>query len=57
MGTPTRFRCNVCDQTEQKCTCEKYCAFCQASLEVRLCEDGLYYCPSCREACEMVPEN
>jgi hypothetical protein len=56
MASKTRFQCNVCEQTEQKCACERYCAFCQGGLDVRLCEDGLYYCQPCREACELMPE-
>jgi hypothetical protein len=45
-----KFRCLECDMTESECTCEKYCTCCQAQLGVRLCEGGLYYCQSCREA-------
>jgi len=45
--------CSQCDQTESKCTCEKYCCFCQSQQDVRLCVDGLYYCPDCREACDI----
>ena len=41
-----------CDMPEDKCACEKYCAFCQGQTEIRLCHDGLYYCPPCREAAE-----
>lgn len=45
--------CAQCDQPETKCTCDKYCTYCQSQEGVRLCEDGLYYCPDCREACEL----
>ena len=45
--------CAQCDKPEMECTCEKYCCFCQSQQDVRLCVDGLYYCPDCREACEM----
>ena len=41
-----------CEMPEDKCECEKYCAFCQGQVGVRLCQDGLYYCPPCREACD-----
>lgn len=50
MATKTKVRCNQCEQIEERCDCEKYCVFCQGQLDVRLCEDGLYYCSSCREA-------
>ena len=45
--------CSQCDRSESQCTCEKYCCFCQSQLGVRLCVDGLYYCPDCREACDI----
>jgi hypothetical protein len=50
--TKVKFHCMQCEMPETECVCEKYCAFCQAQLEVRLCHDGLYYCPACREACD-----
>jgi hypothetical protein len=40
-----------CEMTEDRCDCEKYCCLCQSLVEVRLCEDSLYYCKPCREAC------
>jgi hypothetical protein len=45
--------CAQCDKTEHQCTCEKYCSFCQSMEHIRLCEDGMYYCPDCREACDL----
>lgn len=45
--------CTQCEKPESKCTCEKYCCFCQSQHNVRLCVDGLYYCPDCREACDV----
>jgi hypothetical protein len=45
--------CMQCDKTEEKCTCDKYCCFCQSQQGVRLCIDGLYYCPDCREAVDV----
>ncbi len=45
--------CSQCDKAETKCTCEKFCCFCQSQHNVRLCVDGLYYCPDCREACDV----
>ena len=43
----------MCDQSERACTCNKYCVLCQSLYEVRLCEDGIYYCRPCREACDL----
>jgi hypothetical protein len=45
--------CVQCDQTEEYCTCEKYCTICKGQSGVRLGADGLYYCPDCREACDV----
>jgi hypothetical protein len=45
--------CVQCDKPEDQCSCEKYCTICQGQQRVRLCMDGLYYCPDCREACDM----
>jgi hypothetical protein len=45
--------CAVCEKTEEFCDCEKYCTICKGQYGIRLCTDGLYYCPDCREACEM----
>jgi hypothetical protein len=50
---PRKFRCLVCDQTEDRCTCIiKYCALCHSDYTLRLTEDGQYYCAECREACD-----
>ncbi len=51
------YRCIVCELEESKCTCDKYCYMCQGGHDVRLCEDGLYYCLECREACEMYAQS
>ena len=45
--------CSQCDKAEEYCRCEKYCTICKGQLNVKLCEDGLYYCPDCREACDV----
>jgi hypothetical protein len=45
--------CSQCDKPETECNCEKYCCFCQSQQDIRLCVDGLYYCPDCREACDV----
>jgi hypothetical protein len=44
------YRCLQCERTEQQCTCQRYCALCQSEENVRLCEDGNYYCLPCRES-------
>jgi hypothetical protein len=51
-GAGKKFVCMQCEMTEAKCFCEKYCCLCQSQLDIRLCSDGLYYCPPCREACD-----
>jgi hypothetical protein len=45
--------CAVCDKPERECKCDRYCCHCQGQYGIRLCVDGLYYCPECREACEV----
>ena len=45
--------CMQCDKPEEQCSCDKYCCYCQSPYDIRLCVDGLYYCPDCREACEV----
>jgi hypothetical protein len=45
--------CNLCDKPEHQCNCEKYCCLCQGVFSIRLCVDGLYYCPDCREAMDL----
>ena len=49
--------CSICDKTEEHCTCERYCTICKGQHKVRLCADGLYYCPDCREACDVALAN
>ena len=38
------FRCIVCDQPEERCTCDHYCALGHSDYGVRMCEDGQFYC-------------
>lgn len=45
--------CTVCDKQEAECKCDRYCCICKGQYNIRLCMDGLYYCPECREACEI----
>jgi hypothetical protein len=51
-----KFRCTICDLDESRCQCDKYCFMCQGGHEVRLCQDGMYYCLECREACDLQPQ-
>jgi sulfur transfer complex TusBCD TusB component (DsrH family) len=51
-----RFRCSACELVEEKCECQKYCLLCLGEHDVRLVQDGFYYCLECREACEYLPE-
>ncbi len=45
--------CSICGKTEDRCDCEpKYCILCQGMNNVRLVQDGLWYCLECREACD-----
>ena len=46
-------QCMQCDKPERDCKCDKYCSICKGMSNIRLCEDGLYYCPECREACDV----
>jgi len=48
----SKFRCAQCEMIEEKCDCEKYCCLCQGQVDIRLCQDGLFYCPPCFEACD-----
>ena len=52
-----RYRCSVCDLEEARCECERYCCLCQGDHDVRLCQDGMYYCLECREACDLQAQN
>ena len=47
------FKCIICEQDEAHCQCDRYCSMCQGGDKVRLCQDGLYYCLNCREACDL----
>jgi hypothetical protein len=52
-GMAEKFHCMLCDQEEARCKCERYCCLCQAQHDIRLCQDGAYYCQVCREACDL----
>jgi len=45
--------CAQCDKAEHDCKCDRYCIYCKGVEGIRLCVDGLYYCPDCREACDV----
>ncbi len=49
--------CSHCDKREEDCACDRYCNICKGQYNIRLCMDGLYYCPDCREACEVSVAN
>jgi sulfur transfer complex TusBCD TusB component (DsrH family) len=51
-----RYICNSCEKVEEYCKCDRYCYLCQSEHEVRLVENGCYYCLECREACDYLPE-
>jgi hypothetical protein len=53
MAAREQVLCAQCDKSEEYCTCEKYCTICKSLERVRLAVDGLYYCPDCREACDV----
>ncbi|HYW67812.1 MAG TPA: hypothetical protein VFB10_13975, partial [Candidatus Dormibacteraeota bacterium] len=56
-GEHQQIVCMQCDKSEEYCTCERYCTICKGQHKVRLCADGLYYCPDCREACDVALAN
>jgi len=56
-GTGKQYVCMQCEMSEAKCGCEKFCVFCQSQLDVRLCQDGLFYCSACRQACDYKTAN
>jgi hypothetical protein len=53
MAARQQVLCMQCDKSEEFCTCDKYCTICKSLERVRLGVDGLYYCPDCREACDV----
>ncbi len=48
--------CSLCDKEEKDCKCDRYCCLCQGANDVRLCQDGQYYCLDCREACDFAAQ-
>src|SRR4051794_21826409 len=51
-----RFICAICELPEEKCLCDKYCCICMGSHDVRLVQDGQYYCLECREVCDFAAQ-
>ena len=47
-----KYICMQCEQAEANCRCTRYCCLCQSEHNVRLVQDGNYYCLDCREACD-----
>ncbi len=45
--------CVMCDKPEYDCPCDRYCTICKGQQGIRLCNDGQYYCPDCREAIDI----
>ncbi len=45
--------CALCNKPEIDCKCDRYCWFCKGQYNIRMCVDGQYYCPDCREACDV----
>jgi len=45
--------CVLCDKKEAECGCDRYCCQCKSLSNIRMCMDGQYYCPDCREACDV----
>ena len=48
---PMHYLCTVCSATEEECQCPRFCILCKSDSNVRLCDDGCYYCGDCREIC------
>jgi hypothetical protein len=46
------YKCFTCEKDESRCICHKYCSLCMGEFDVRLVQDGQYYCRDCREACD-----
>jgi len=52
-----RYHCRQCEREEEHCECERYCCLCFGGDNIRLCEDGSYYCLNCREACDFMAQD
>ena len=47
-----KYVCAQCEKPEDNCSCQRYCVLCQGEHNVRLVQDGNFYCLDCREACD-----
>ena len=56
-GMAEPYKCGICDLEEARCLCDKFCCLCHGANNVRLCNDGLWYCIDCREACDLQAQN
>ncbi len=45
--------CAQCDRHEWKCDCDRFCWMCNGQDNIKMGEDGRFYCPDCREACDV----
>lgn len=52
-----KFLCVVCGRHEDQCGCERVCILCSSVYNVRLCEDGQYYCADCRAVCDFAAQD
>jgi len=50
------YACTVCGLPEDRCQCPRFCMLCKSDYNVRLCEDGCFYCYDCREICGFTAE-
>lgn len=50
------YACTVCGENEERCQCPRFCMLCSSDSDVRLCDDGCYYCDICREICGYIVE-
>ena len=50
------YACTICGLKEDSCQCARFCTLCSVDYDIRLCEDGCYYCADCREICGFIVE-
>ncbi len=46
-------KCAQCERPEWQCECDRFCWLCKGLDRIKLGEDGQYYCPDCRDACDV----
>jgi hypothetical protein len=52
-----KYRCATCEHEEKNCHCDRYCHICFGEDNIRLCQDGFFYCQTCRESCDYAAQN